>query len=308
MPFLSSQDPATSELETLFGELKSYAAHGDLDRLRDALENRWEPSEETDMSWFNQNMMDRFLRIHRVLHSDKAVVLQRVLNTAAQEGQVEVVKYLLDRGSCTITPPAIRWAFYKKHWDVLQVYLDRGWDINSPMEGGNTLPLINELIVSVPHTQWCLDHGADPMAANMFRSMEILSQAASKARPSVLQVLKDGGADFTKSNALQSAASSGRDGRTDIMAFLLDEAGVSINMREFEWDQELFERHYPSRSGAALHRAVRCGTLENVRFLIERGADRSLKDGLGRTPADIAREMGFREALALLENNEQAIE
>ncbi|KAI1137841.1 ankyrin [Hypoxylon sp. FL0543] len=297
-----------SELQSLFEALKGYAAHGDLVRLRDVLENRWETSEETDVSWFDQNMMDKILRIRHVLNSDKAMVLQRVLNTAAKEGQVEVVKYLLDRGSCVITPPAIRCAFFKKHWDVLQVYLDRGWDINSPMEGGNTLPLINDLIVSAPHTQWCIDNGADPMAASMFRSMEIPSQAATKARPRVLQILKDGGADFTKTNALQSAASSRTQGRTDVMAFLLDEAGVPINMREFEWDKELVQRHYPSRSGTALHRAVRCGTLENVKFLIERGADRSLRDGLGRTPADIAREIGFSEALALLENDERATE
>ncbi|KAI1417086.1 ankyrin [Hypoxylon sp. FL1857] len=304
MPFLSNQDAATPVLEALFEELKSYAARGDLDRLKDALENRWEPSEETDMSWFDHNMMDRFLNLRGVLNSDKAMALQRVLSAAAKEGQVEVVKYLLDRGSCVITPPVIRWAFAKKRWDVLQVYLDRGWDINSPMEGGNTLPLINEMIKSRPHTQWCIDHGADPMAGNMFRGMEIPSQAASKADTKVLQILKDGGADFTKSNALQSAASSEREGRTDVMAFLLDEAGVSINMREFEWDQELFERYSPSRVGAALHCAAQSGSLENVKFLVERGADRSMKDGLGYTAADIARERGFHEALSLLEIGE----
>ncbi|OTA82311.1 hypothetical protein M434DRAFT_401072 [Hypoxylon sp. CO27-5] len=216
-----------------------------------------------------------------------------------------------------------------KRWDVLEVYLDRGWDINSPMEGGNTLPLIkyavlflstdslsnrprkieaitslittSEMIKSRPHTKWCIDHGADPMAGNMFRNLEIPSQAAKRADPMVLQILKDGGADFTKSNALHNAATSDREGRVDVMAFLLDEAGVSINMREFEWDQDLFERYSPSRIGTALHYAARSGPLENVKFLVERGADLSMKDGEGRTAADFARERGFYEALPLLE-------
>ncbi|KAI0152067.1 ankyrin [Hypoxylon sp. NC0597] len=301
MPFLSNQDHETPELENLLGELQSYAAHGDLERLKNALENRWEPSEETDMSWLDLNMMEIFYKLRGTITSEKSIALQRALNSAAKEGQVDVVKYLLDRGSCIITPPAIRYAFAMKRWDVLEAYLDRGWDINSPMEGGNTLPLINEMIKSRPHTQWCIDHGADPMAGNMFRSMEIPSQAAKKADPKVLQILKDGGADFTKSNALHSAATSDREGRVDVMAFLLDEAGVSINMREFEWDQDLFERHSPSRIKTALHYAAQSGPLENVKFLVERGADLSMKDGEGRTAADLAKERGFHEALPLLE-------
>jgi hypothetical protein len=67
---------------------------------------------------------------------DKTLALQRVLNAAANEGHTEVVTYLLDQKRCIVTRMAVRWASTRKQWDVMQLFLDRGWNINSPVEGG----------------------------------------------------------------------------------------------------------------------------------------------------------------------------
>jgi hypothetical protein len=73
---------------------------------------------------------------------DKTLALQRVLNAAAKEGHTEVVAYLLDQKRCIVTQMAVRWALTRKQWDVMQLFLDRGWNINSPVEGGNTCSVL----------------------------------------------------------------------------------------------------------------------------------------------------------------------
>ncbi|OTB09215.1 hypothetical protein M426DRAFT_7229 [Hypoxylon sp. CI-4A] len=287
--------------KAVFEELKGYAARGDLHNLKEALETRWDLLEEfSDLSWFDGNMMDHFIRRNSLTGSNKTTVLQRVLNTAAKEGHANIARHLLDRGYCVITPPAVRCAMGKESWDVLQVYLDHGWNINSSVEGGNTLPIIYFAVRSIAQVKWCLEHGADPTIGNCKRNNDIPSHMGYYGTVEMVRALKEHGVDFTKSNALQDAASSYIQGRIEVMAYLLDEAKVPINSKEYEYDPDLFEVWSPYRDSTALHRAARLKKLGNLKFLLERNADRSIKNGFGKTAADLAREAGFDEAIPLL--------
>lgn len=69
-----------------------------------------------------------------------ALALQSVLSTAAKAGHADIVAHLLanTHGECKVTAPAVRWASSRKHWAVMQAFIEAGWDINSPIQGGNT--------------------------------------------------------------------------------------------------------------------------------------------------------------------------
>jgi ankyrin repeat protein len=55
-----------------------------------------------------------------------------------------------------------------------------------------------------------------------------------------------------------------------------------------------------SEGSTALHHAVRFGNLKSVEALLNAGASRNLKDGAGRTPADIAQQLGRRTIYKLI--------
>ncbi|KAI0388156.1 ankyrin [Hypomontagnella monticulosa] len=298
MPHL---EPQGTTLEVLLRELHNYAACGDLESLKEIVESRWELEEETDMSWVQPNLMERCHKTRGELSSDKAVALQRVFITAVKGHHVDIASYLLSRGHCVISPPAVRNACVKADWNMAQVYLDHGWDINRPVEGGNTMPILSELITSIPHIEWLLDHGANPMAGSISHHKTIPGQAAKGASLAVLRLLKDKGVDFSKSNALHDAAASKVKGRIEIMDFLLDEAGVPLNAMAFDYDQRLSVMHGSFRIGTALHSALWSNNLESMKYLIGRDIDQSIKDGRGRTAAEVARQFKFHEALPLLE-------
>ena len=92
--------------------------------------------------------------------------MQRLLNASTREGHVDVASYLVSERHALVNAPAVRYALTRKRWAVMQMFLDRGWwDINQPTEGGNTLPILREILPSELLVRWCLEHDADSNAA-----------------------------------------------------------------------------------------------------------------------------------------------
>lgn len=148
-----SQSAAQNASEEALQKLKDSAATGDFASFKREFQ-QWE--QIADLSSYEPTISERIgaLRYHT---SSKTLPLQRVLGVAAKEGHVEIVGFLLDQG-CNITAPAVRWAMSRKRWSVLELYLERGWDINTAMEGGNTLPVLKQ----VYHvTARSLNHSSD---------------------------------------------------------------------------------------------------------------------------------------------------
>lgn len=136
--------PDSSTFDQIFDELKASAEVGDLLRLKVALA-RWDDA-AIKMGSVSPNMAGVVQTQHET--SKGIIALQGVLYKAAYCGHTEVVTYLLDSTGCSITTGAVRAALFRSHWDVLQCFLERGWDINCPVQGGNTCPLLRYVLLS----------------------------------------------------------------------------------------------------------------------------------------------------------------
>ncbi|KAF4973920.1 hypothetical protein FZEAL_9106 [Fusarium zealandicum] len=116
-----------------------------------------------------------------------------------------------------------------------------------------------------------------------------------------IRLLRKHNADFTRGNALHKAASSRFPQRPEVMAYLLDEAGVDINQLEHVYDS-VIQDWKAGGVGTALHSAVRAKRPENIKLLLDRGINKDLKDKEGRAALDRAREANYAEGVTLLES------
>jgi len=83
-------------------------------------------------------------------------------------------------------------------------------------------------------------------------------------------------------------------GGMPIMKFLIDR-GIDLNGR----DSSTGTRKYRAY-GTPLHYAVELGSRETAELLLENGADYTIKDGWGKTPAEMAKEQGKLDLFELL--------
>ena len=136
--------------------------------------------------------------------------------------------------------------------------------------------------------KWHLDHGADPNIVD-FRAQEPCVYAAYGGNLESVKLLMEGGTSVPETRALIAAAGA-KDFKPDVADYLLG-LGVDINRLERDKDDEGNAKSSSSGAeGTALHRAVESGDVERVRFLLERGADPSVR-GLppqAMTPLELA--------------------
>lgn len=228
---------------------------------------------------------------------ERAWPLKNALHAACKANQVEIVTYLIDQENCNIDQQAPLVALSKRNFSILEAFQCRGWDINAPYQGGNTLSILWIAMLREDPLRWCLEHGAAPAMRSVGRNNQLLTKAGWLAPISSLEMLKQYGAEFTKSNALHEAAQkNGTAGCHKKMTWLLDVAGVDINQREWWWDDEYNRLNGDMGFKTALQCAVQARKIENVRFLLNRGADLEVRDTTGRRVAEMARELRFIEA------------
>ena len=71
-------------------------------------------------------------------HTDKSPpvyeLLTRLLVRAAGANQVATVKYIMVKRGVSITPMIAKKALNGNAFDVLEVFLDHGWNINNPAQ------------------------------------------------------------------------------------------------------------------------------------------------------------------------------
>lgn len=229
---------------------------------------------------------------------ERSRLLRKALLAASTGNQPDIVAYLIDQENCTTDHAAALVALTRRHFAVLDVLQSRGWDINAPFQGGNTLSILYIAMLKENTLRWCLDHGADPAMRSVGRNNQLLAKAGWLASLSSLKILKEYGADFAKSNALHEAAQRrGTPKRLEIMTWLLDEAGVDINQREWCWDEEYTKLNGTMGFMSALQCAVQAGQVENVQFLLDRGADLERKDTIGRRAVEMTAKVWFIETL-----------
>ena len=302
----------TSRPAQVWDTLEEAASAGDLQRFKDALA-QWD-DEDTDAQ-VEPNIAENFTP-NRVVK--RRLAMQSLLVASARAGHADVASYLLSERRCVVKAPAVRTAIRHKQWAVMQMFLDGGWwDINQPIEGNNTLPVLRDFLPSLEHVRWCLEHGADPNACSIGGNNHILATAASMAPVPVpvLRALRDiGGADFARSDALHLAVRAGaktvgdeearerrRTRLLGVLAYLVDEARFPVDQLEYAYNVDMFEgwRKYKAL-GTALHCAAKEQCITAVKSLLERGADKDIKDTHGKTAAEVSEEVGFEEGVAAL--------
>ena len=145
--------------------------------------------------------------------------------------------------------------------------------------------------------QWFLDHGANPNSAVLSWSSP-METAALKASMEVIELLVQHGGRVYPSNALPAAAKTSLPGRKHVLAYFLNH-GAPIDAVEFAHDRSIFKKHWARAFGTALHHAAKRGNNELVEFLLQRGADREVKDSLGKTALQYAIEKDHRSTVVL---------
>ncbi|KAF1985509.1 ankyrin [Aulographum hederae CBS 113979] len=133
--------------------------------------------------------------------------------------------------------------------------------------------------------RWLMDHGADPNLRG-HRGATPLSTASLSPNVAVIDLLVSYGAELDP-RALFNAMSRRGQGGIPIMRALIRH-GIDINFNGRE-------------RGTPLHWAVHINDIEKLRLLLDHGADRSIKDILGATPWDQAKELGRVDMYDLLQ-------
>ena len=144
----------------------------------------------------------------------------------------------------------------------------------------------------VEWTKLCLEHGANPNLNKIDDRKSVLGASAERGRMETVDMLLKSGADLDGSGAIILAAEAGR---ADMVKYLW-EKGANVDEVGSDTDDRA-----ATQAGSALHKAVSRGHESVVKLLLERGADRHLEDGQGRTPLRIAEETGKENIASLLQ-------
>lgn len=144
---------------------------------------------------------------------------------------------------------------------------------------------------------WLLECGAD-LNKRPITDITPLSYAVEYATPSLVQELLDRGGDVQKGELLQHALNR----KTDIVAVLriLLDKGAPLDAIEYANHAGSFSTYVFLERGTPLCKAAGIGNTEAVQFLLERGADASIRNSKGRTPLECAERGGFKEIVDIL--------
>ena len=125
-------------------DLKVLAAAGDMDKFINAM-RIWDAVKT--IRFVNIDIYEQFeLQCHHDIRNIKTALLHWVLIAAAEAGQVDIVRYLIDKNGCVIYIEAIRATFELNRWGVLELVLKKGWDINSSVGGNDTYTILRYVI------------------------------------------------------------------------------------------------------------------------------------------------------------------
>lgn len=223
---------------------------------------------------------------------DSPPPVQSMLNIAARQAHPNIVSLLLNSGARINTDATIS-ACISDSTDVLQSFMDAGFDPNLSV-GHQGDPLI--MCVGANKTllvKWLLAHGADPNANTLSLTHSALDVAAMHATPEIAGMLLKHGAQLNGSHALKRAAHYGR---LDMMAYLLEHGAQIDDIPDSEF---ISDGERQAGLGTALHEAVRANQMDAVRLLLEKGANPSVKNSLGKAPIDYALENNNRDMVGL---------
>ncbi|KAF2120141.1 ankyrin repeat-containing domain protein [Lophiotrema nucula] len=201
--------------------------------------------------------------------------LNSALNYAVRKGSIDIVRTLQQCGA-RLTYLTFQDAIERGNVALFATFMDYGWNIDSTEF---EYPAVANTVSHPDLLRWLLEKGANPNT----RSTRALGSCGPKITPLScaalepetlgLEILLEYGASMDN-EALFHAIDRHMSGTIAHLKILLDH-GADIN-------------HWTRRWGAPLHFAVRCNTEDKLKYLLDRGADPTIRDLVGRTPAEVA--------------------
>lgn len=231
------------------------------------------------------------------LKSALAEPFNRLLALAITNNSHLTIPHLIALGGSVYSEPAFTALLAPRTFPALVTLITKcNYDVNTNLDRLGTYLILSIKRNNADEVRTLLSHGANP---NLGLYAHVYSPLASAVEYSasldIVDMLLRAGATVQESDALHVAAMKAR---VDVLRRLLD-SGADVNEIGFEYSavEQLAEV-----AGSGLHFAVDGGSEEVVRLLLERGADRQLKDAQGKTALERARGQGFEGIIALLDN------
>ncbi|KAG6836356.1 hypothetical protein H0H93_008857 [Arthromyces matolae] len=209
---------------------------------------------------------------------------------ATQIDSLPIVNLLLSRGA-DISNDAVCEAISTSRIDFLQSFFDSGrWDVK--LRFGSHIGDILTFSCNDPVViKWALDHGADPNKNRDGGLYYPLERAVSCNDLECAKLLISAGARVKGSYALVIAAQKG----FTAMINLLLGNGADINeIPPDKYDGSPWQ-------GTPLQEAAKEGAIEAVQFLLDHGADPTLKDTHGKTALELSQASGHLLIVEILE-------
>lgn len=203
------------------------------------------------------------------------------LIAAAQEGDLDIVLYLVQHGADVNKPTGndrkspLTVAAYGGHIDIVRYLVQNGADPNNPPAGDDFgSALIAALVTSDGKecATFLVENGSDVNLVVAGEEGSALATAARMNSIEMVRLLLEAGADVnaslpstTNGSALAAVTPRRGTGSTETVLRCLLDAGANVDM-------PLENQKYPS----ALSAAAAAGYADNVRILLEAGADPNL--------------------------------
>ena len=228
------------------------------------------------------------------------------LHYAAFYGDPRTIEFLVKNGADIYMKDAfgaspLFWALSKP--DNVEILIKLGSDVNERNTDGNTpllsltsnwnyeeTTVIKQLLLAGANVNEKTDYGSTPFGLAL----------AFKNNKQILKILLDNGADvkldgqggeFVTDSNLHTAASLLWD--TDILQLLIDE-GLDVNILGVNGQTPL---HNVINSQTAISQGFGADSYNTVKFLLEKGADTSIKDDFGLTALDWTSDEAVKEKI-----------
>ncbi|KAH8422459.1 ankyrin repeat domain-containing protein [Aspergillus melleus] len=216
--------------------------------------------------------------------------LSVLLLTAIETGNSKDVKQLLDIGA-PINFEFFAKATQKKQYDILRSFLDRGWDINAEsIIDSKTPSALGYTFDDLDLATWFLKHGADPNKRCKLRDATPLSYAIFEAPFEIIELLFQYGGSTEHGQLLHFASMRRDPNGLNILKYLYNKDPSLMERVNCLLDEGAIEYTMNFRFGLCtpVQYAARAGSLESVRFLVERGGDPWRLDPYRRTALSYA--------------------
>lgn len=288
------------------GEIHEAAINGNFEKITALIQ-----SSPDSISAKNQNgdsplhlaAENGHLEIVKFLIEKGADVLDRnnsgrvALHQAAIKGHIDVMEFLIAQGTPVDAPSLQKYTplHYTAMWgnkETLEYLIAKGANVNNRESNNNYTPIIHATAFNkIENVETLIKHGAEVNVLNDYGASP-LHRACTLNHLEMINVLLSHGADLNLKNDENSTPimESAKFGYEKGVELLLKE-GAKTDIQENKW------------GFTALHYCVVGGNVNAVENLLEAGANINIPDNNGKTPYYYAVKYGHRKIIELLRNN-----